>query len=236
MSNPEDQRPGVTPPSPFDRPAPPPGSAAPPPPPPPVGAGVPPAPAYGQPPAPPQYGQPPSAPPPPGYPQPPAPPYGAPPSPGYTPYGVTAPGAKPPRPAVTIAAILLLVGSALMVVGSLLPFLEANGESINGFDERWFDEDPTGPVYVFFAVVFAGFAITFLAARRVFAVAVIAVVLAALAVLVTFGDFGNLSDLRDLLNSGGDDDVSFGAGLPVVILGALVTLGGSIAALAKRRR
>jgi hypothetical protein len=235
MSNPEDQRPGVTPPSPFDRPAPPPGSAAPPPPPPPVGAGVPPAPAYGQPPAPPQYGQPPSAPPPPGYPQPPAPPYGAPPSPGYTPYGMTAPGAKPPRPAVTIAAILLLAGSALMVVGSLLPWLEGFGETINGFDEDSDGDSNSGPAYAFLAVVFTGFAITFLAAKRVLAVAIISVVLAAFAVLASFGDLSDAIDAKEFLDDLGGD-ATLGIGIPVVILGALITLGGSIAALAKRRR
>jgi hypothetical protein len=222
VTYPEDQRPGVAPPPP---PAPPPG-----------GPGVPPAPGYGQPPvAPPPYGQPSAPPPPPGYPQPPAPPTGPYAGAGYTPYGAAPAATKPPRPAVTIAAILLIVGSALMVVGSLLPWLKSDGESINGFDDTLFQDDATGPVYVFFAVVLAAFGVTFLAAKRVFAVTIIAVVLAAFALLVTFGDLSDLSDLRDAINDFGGD-ASFGAGLPVVILGALTALGGSIASLAKRRR
>lgn len=242
MTNPEDQRPGATPPAPSDRPAPPPGSATPPPPPPPPppGGGYPPAPGSGQPPPPPAfggpgYGQPPGAPPPPGMPQPPAPPYGAYPATGYTPYGATPPGTKPPRPAVPIAAILLLVGSAVMVVGSLLPWLEGFGETVNGFDEDEDGDSNSGPAYVFFAVVFTGFAITFLAARRVLAVAIISVVLAAFAVLAAFGDLGDANDTKDLVNAF-DGDASIGIGIPVVILGAFITLAGSIVALAKRRR
>jgi hypothetical protein len=154
---------------------------------------------------------------------------------GYTPYGAMAPGTKPPRPPVTIAAILLLVGSAVMVLGSLLPWLEGFGETINGFEEDADGDSNSGPAYVFLAVVFTGFAITFLAAKRVFAVAIISVVLAAFAVLAAFGDLSDANDAKDIVDAFGGD-ASIGIGIPVVILGALVALGGSIAALAKRRR
>jgi hypothetical protein len=149
---------------------------------------------------------------------------------------MTAPGTKPPRPAVTIAAIVLLVGSALMVVGSLLPWLEGFGETLNGFDEDFDGDSRSGPAYAFLAVVFAGFAITFLAAKRVLAVAIISVVLAAFAVLASFGDLSDANDEKDILEALGGSDISLGVGIPVVIIGALVALGGSIAALAKRRR
>jgi hypothetical protein len=136
---------------------------------------------------------------------------------------------------VTIAAILLLVGSVLMVIGSALPWLEGFGETINGFDEDSEGDSNSGPAYVFLAVVFTGFAITFLAAKRVLAVAIISVVLAAFAVLASFGDLSDANDAKDLIDSF-DGDASLGIGIPVVILGSLVALGGSIAALAKRRR
>jgi hypothetical protein len=87
-------------------------------------------------------------------------------------------------------------------------------------------------VFVFLGVVLGGLGIAMLAARRVLAVAIIAVVVAVFAVLAAIVDLNDVNDLHGLL----DENFTVGPGLWVVLLGSLVALGGSIAALAKRRR
>ena len=57
---------------------------------------------------------------------------------------------------------------------------------------------------------------------------------ALLAVLAGIVLLGATASIIAVTRSGGD--ATLGIGIPVVIIGALVTLGGSIAALAKRRR
>lgn len=172
-----------------------------------------------------------------------SPAYGSP--PGYSTPAV-APGApaprrtadrnaKPPRPVVRVAVILLLVGAALMVAGTILPWLSGNGGSINGFDQFLDDEETTGGIHVFVAVVLGAFGVTLLLARRVLSVAILAVVVAALDLLVALGDLSDISDFRSDVNHGGAH-VSFGIGLPMLILGLLVSLGGGIVALSRPRR
>jgi hypothetical protein len=152
------------------------------------------------------------------------------PPPGYAPYP-TAPAQKPPRPAVPNAAYLLIAGGVLMIIGSALNWFSLAGEDFNGFSKIG-DSQKDGPAFVFFAVVAIGAAITFLAAKRVLAVAIIACVLEAFAMFAAIADLSDVNDFSDLFG----DAVSTGPGLYVVLLGSLLALAGSIVALSKRRR
>jgi hypothetical protein len=165
-----------------------------------------------------------AAPPPP----PPAPVYGAP------TYGAPV-AAKPPRPVVTAGAGLMVGGALLGVIGSFLTWFTLEGETYNGFGGTGADDVRDGPVFVFLAVVVGGLGIAMLAARRNLAMAIIGVVFAAFAVLAALADLGDVSDLKDLADAFGAD-FSTGPGLYLVLVGGLIGLAGSIAALAKRRR
>ncbi|MDO8389398.1 MAG: hypothetical protein Q7V57_02835 [Actinomycetota bacterium] len=170
---------------------------------------------------------------------PPAPPAAAPPPPGYAPPAgyspyPAAPAQKPPRPAVPNAAYLLIAGGVLMIVGSALNWFSLFGEDFNGFSEVD-GSQKDGPAFVFFALVAIGAAITFLAAKRVLAVAIIACVLEVFAMFAAFADIGDVNDAMDLADTAGFE-ASQGAGLYVVLLGSLLALAGSIVAIAKRRR
>jgi hypothetical protein len=204
------------------------GSPTPPPPPPPPFSAPPPPPGYGQPPAyppaPPQpYGAPPAYP---QYPQPPQ--YGHQPlPPGYAPWQ-GAP-AKPPRPSVKAAGVLMLLGAAATLIGCFLPWWEIFGVSINGFDAAE-DETGDGAFFATIAVILAGFGITLLAAGRVLAIAIIAVVVGAISVLAAISDLSDVVDVTDALGG------SVGIGLPVILAGSAASTVGGIVALAKRRR
>lgn len=125
----------------------------------------------------------------------------------------------------------MIAGAVLLVVGSVLTWFTFGDLDVNGFTTlpNASDEEQVrdGPVFVFFAVVLAGFGIATLAARRNLAVAILAVIAGALATLAA------LIDLIDVLDLG--DAVDVGPGLPIVMIGALVGLVGSIVVLAKRR-
>lgn len=204
----------------FDQPLPP---SPTPPPPPPGGFGAPPAPfgAPGAPTPPPAagwYGPPGAA----GYPLPAAPTAGQ-------------------RPKVVVGSVLLIAGGVLLIVGSFLNWAKVSlggigfDMSFNGFGSG--DETKDGPVFVFFALVLAGFGITMLAARKVLAVSILAVVFASLAVLVAIADLKDVSDLAAELGVFGSTvDVQIGPGLWVVLIGAVMSLAGGIATLAVRRK
>jgi len=196
-------------------PPPPPGDASPPPPP-----GYPPASSTSS-----GWGAAPGAPPPPS-------PGIAPPAGGWAP----APADKPPRPKVTIGSVLVIVGAAVAILGSFLNWFSVPSEDLDvtGFTE-FEGETRDGPVFVFLGAVLVGFGIAMLAAGRVLAVAILAVITATLVVLFGLVDFGDVSDAQDLIEGlGGEFEV--GPGLPIIIVGGLVSLAGSIVALSKRRR
>ena len=172
-------------------------------------------------------------------PVPPPPPVGAAPlppgyiaPPGYGGYPTVA--AKPPRPAVPIAGYLCLAGGALLILGSVLNWFSIQGEDFNGFSTVG-DETKDGPVFVFFGIVAIGAGITFLAARRVLALAIVALVLEVFAMFGAFADLGDVADAKDIAETF-DVDFTTGPGLYVVLLGSLIAIAGNIVALAKRRR
>lgn len=190
-------------------------------------------------------------PPPPGPTPPPPPPQGpplsrhpgaAPPPPGFVPGGYAQGGngippgygpAQPPRPDTKVAAWLMLAGAVIVAVGCFIPWLSGSGDSVNGFDDLridFDDEAASGFVFMFFAVVMLAFGITTLAAKRLLPIMIIGIVVASVSVL---GSLAEYSDYRDFADIFGAD---VGPGLPIVILGSAVALGGAIAGCAKRRR
>lgn len=149
--------------------------------------------------------------------------------------------ARPPRPAIPVAGWLMIAGGVLIVIGTIIPWKTFGSQSINGFDRyvSWTDdgylEQTPGGIFVFAAVVLAAFGITSLAAKRVLAVVIIAIIVAAGTALFSAGELAIY----------GDDQGPFGqtvelgnlsAGIPVMLVGSLVALGGAIAGCAKRRR
>lgn len=130
----------------------------------------------------------------------------------------------------------MVAGGALAVLGSFLNWFTFEGESVNGFTRLGIDDEVRdGPVFVFLGVAVGGLGVAMLAAKRMLAVAIIGVVLAAFVVLAALADLGDVSDVSDLADLFGAE-FSTGPGLYVVLIGGLAGLGGSIAALAKRRR
>lgn len=124
----------------------------------------------------------------------------------------------------------MIVGSVLMAVGCFVPWLSVGDMSWNGFDDSplGFDDDPAiGAAFIFFALVLVGFGIATLVAGRILAIMIIGIVVAALSLLGSLGEFSDYSDLAR---------ADVGAGLPLIILGSGVALGGAIAGCAKRRR
>lgn len=176
------------------------------------------------------------------------PPYGGPP-------GFPVPPPKPPRPRVPIAGFLLIAGAVLVLVGCFLPWVTGGEERLNGFDNYYCTDDfdcigtehawgplgwsendsvssfePAAVLSIIGVVVMVAFAITFLAAGRVFAVAIISTVLTGFGVLFALLFIGIASSAADW--AGG----SIGIGVFVHLLGAILAVAGSIVALAKRRR
>lgn len=182
-----------------------------------------PAPPTGSTPSP--FGAPSAPPPPPSYG---VPTYGA---PGFPVGGV--PAQKPPRPAVTVGAGILVLGGVLLIVGSFLTWFSIFGEKYTGFSGGD-SGSRDGPVFVFFGVVVLAFGIVQLMARKVLAIGILAIVMSALALLAALADISDVSDRVNLSDSSGLD-ASTGPGLWVILVGALIAMAGAIATVAKRR-
>lgn len=167
-------------------------------------------------------------------PPPPTAPVGAPVgAPQHSPFGVTQ---KPPRPAVTIGAALLAIGGALMILGSLLNWFEIAGEQFNGFSEGGENADGTkdGPFFAVFGGLLVVFGLVQLATRKVLALGIAGIVVSALGGLAALADLSDVNDAIDIGRLFGLD-VSVGPGLYVVLVGAALSIAGSIAIVAKRR-
>jgi len=153
--------------------------------------------------------------------------------------------AKPPRPAVPVGAWLLIVGGVAMAVATFLNWYTfestfvGDSTDINGYDDT-FDPETfetvtnTGAAFMMFAIVSAGFGIAQLFAKRVLSVAIIAVVFASVALIVWLGEWALTSERKDSLLA--DMTLTIGPGLWVLLVGAVASLAGAIATLAKRRR
>lgn len=154
---------------------------------------------------------------------------------------------EPPTPAsaatrapATVAGVLLFVGAALAVVGSVLTWGTFPDEVValglprtfNGFTELA-GESKDGPFFVGFAVILAAFGITLLLAKRITALLIIGAILAG---------FGAVAAVIDLLDVADPDGVpaamqpSVGVGLPVVIGGFVLAFAGSLIGLLRGTR
>ena len=139
---------------------------------------------------------------------------------------------KPERPPVVVGALLLLIGSALLIVGSFLNWMKVDAPSLSGLGvDLSFNgfgggegETKDGPVFV-------------LAARKVLAVAILSVVVAVLALLAAVIDVADVRDaIDDLKAFDSTVTATMGPGLWVVLVGAIVALIGGIATLSVRRK
>ena len=176
---------------------------------------------------------PPPPPPPPAYAPPPAS-YG--PAPSYAPPPPQSfESSKPARPRVTVGASLTLAGGVLAAIGSFLTWFTLEGQSFTGFSKDANNDSKDGPVFLVLGLALIGLAVALLVARKVLAVTIVAVVLAALTVLFALADLGTVADADDKAKLLGLS-FSSGPGLYLCLVGGLVALGGSIAALARRRR
>ena len=194
------------------------------PPPPPSPRAAPPSGSYPAPPPAPTYGGP-------GY-------QGTPFQPSAYPAGGNWAPAKPPRPATPIAGIMLIAGSVIMVIGTVVPWGSIMGESFNGWDIQDIDNDSSAAGgFVFLAVVLAGFGITTLAAKRLLPIAILAVIFAAFAIFAALGQLILLVQ-DELLGEIGVFGLEYDAsvGLWVVFVGAAMTLAGAIWTLSVRRK
>ncbi len=178
------------------------------------------------------FGSDPQLPPPPVAPGAPPPPPAYAPPPGYAGYPVAM--QKPPRPAVPVAGYLCLAAGALLILGSVLNWFSFDGVDYNGFSTVE-GSSKDGPAFAFFAVLAIGAGITFLAARRVLALAIVVLVFEVFAMFAAFADISDVSDLEDLSGAFGYE-FSTGPGLYIVLIGSLLGIAGNIVAISKRRR
>ena len=178
---------------------------------------------------------------PPGAPPPP-PPVGYVP-PGYAPLGNVSMG-KPPRPAVPVGSVLLIVGGLMLIAGSFLSWFSGFGESYNGFSNAD-GGSKDGPVFLVLGLLVLGFGIAQLLARKVLVLGILAIIVAVMAALAAVADISdvarNLDEARKILEDFGtdfgfEDDFSWGPGLWVILVGSVVALAGGIATVAKRRK
>ena len=144
------------------------------------------------------------------------------------PAGGWQPAPPPQRPAVPVAGALMIAAGVLMVIGSFMPWFQLTGSSFSGMDKIG-GETKDGPVFVVMGVALAAFGASLLIWRRLIAVAIVAIVIAGFGLLAAIVDYSDVRDLADVLGG------SAGAGLVVVIIGAVCGVAGGIVALAKRR-
>ena len=143
---------------------------------------------------------------------------------------------KPPRPAVTVGAWLMVAGGALMIIGSFLNWFEFDGESFNGFSKGIENEDGTkdGPVFSVLGGLAIAFGFVQLASKKVLALGILGIITSAFGLIAAVADLSDVNDAVDLVKAFGSD-ASTGPGLYLVLLGSAVAIGGSIATIAKRR-
>jgi hypothetical protein len=158
-----------------------------------------------------------------------------PPPPPAAPMGMSVAG-KPPRPAVTVGAALMVAGGALMIVGSFLNWFDFDGESFNGFSKGSENEDGTkdGPVFSVLGGLALAFGFVQFASKKMLALGILGIIVSAFGLIAAFADLSDVNDLVDLGDAFGVD-ASAGPGLYVVILGSVLAIAGSIATVAKRR-
>lgn len=159
-----------------------------------------------------------------------------PPSPSFSsPSNTFAPTEKPPPPPVTLGAGLLVVGGALMIVGSVLNWFDFDGATFNGFTSGLEDfTNVKGGIFDVLGALAVGFGVTQLAAKKILAIGIIGAVTGVIGLIVGLKALSDVNDLVDIGQFLGFD-VSSGPGLYVATAGAIVATIGSLATIAKQR-
>lgn len=179
---------------------------------------------------------------------------GYPQAPGYPPgYGYPAP--KRPRPKAIVGGALLVAAAVLVVIGTVLPWVTAGGNSVNGFDHyvctsssfagdicyaseeapsAWEGEsaDVTlsspGIFGILGALTLLGFGLPLLIAGRILPVAILGLIAASIGVLAS------LVFVIIVARAADDMGASLGIGIWVQALGPIVGVIGGIIALVQR--
>ena len=103
--------------------------------------------------------------------------------------GWAGPPAKPPRRPVPVPAILIAVGGALSVIGSLVTWFTIDGTSFTGFGSSASDDTvKDGPVFLTMGIVLIVLAVILLALKKVLGVAITAIVFAGLTAIFALAD------------------------------------------------
>jgi hypothetical protein len=129
----------------------------------------------------------------------------------------------------------MIGGAVVIAIGCFLPWLTIDGDSFNGFASGENDDTSDGYLFTVLGVALLAFGITTLLARRLLPIAILATVFGGFVVLGTIVDLSDASDIIDVAGAFGAD-ASLGAGLPIILVGALASLAGGIVALATRRQ
>jgi hypothetical protein len=129
---------------------------------------------------------------------------------------------------------LLVLGAAVVVLGSLLPWAEVTAPLVGTVSKAGTEGD--GVLTLIGALIFGGFALPGLAGKRsrglLIAALVVALLVAAVAVVDMIDVTERFADVEDQVAS---VDASIGIGLWLVLLGAGVAVVGGVMALASRR-
>lgn len=156
------------------------------------------------------------------------------------------------RPKAVVGGVLLLVAAGLLVLGTFLPWVSNQGQSLNGMSNFYcasgeciatdesidaeflrsdaIEIEAPGRATLVGAAILASFGLALVLAGRVVAVAILALVSSSLGLLVSLGLYAVADRVTDTWRF----DATLGSGPMVVILSAAVGIAGSIVALAQR--
>lgn len=159
------------------------------------------------------------------------------------------PMAPPPRAKAVLGGILMLVATAVLVLGVILPWNSGRGESVNGFDNYYCiggfcsatsDDLPdlTGSNNVQFtapgfasiigAVILGSFGLALLLAGRVKTLGILAIIGSSLGLIVFFATFWIVGEVAR------DQGVDTGPGVYLTGIGAVLGIAAGIVTLSQR--
>lgn len=142
---------------------------------------------------------------------------------------------RPARPPVTVGAIGLLLGGALLIIGSFVTWFSLLGIDVTGFTSGSDDTVRDGPLFLTLGIVVVIFGVVLLALKRVLGVAIAGVVVGVVAVIAALADLGDVSNAQDTALDAGID-FTIGPGLYLCVVGGVLSIAGGVIAIVKRRR
>ena len=128
----------------------------------------------------------------------------------------------------------MIGGGVVMVIGCIVPWFKLTfveeSFTVNAFTDIGVDEDSSDAFLLVLALAVLAFGITTLLAKRLLPIAILAVVLASFALIATITRLSDVAELGDLF------DVTWGAGLPILLVGSAAGLAGGRAVTERRPR